>query len=91
MYMRVKSINNIFRLKKNEAIKDRLIRDIRELIHQKKEDYYKPEREVNFWSKSYIEYERNGDRNKAVSDEEYLDKIRPYLKDIINDIAKSDT
>ena len=23
--------------------------------------------------------------------EEYLDKIRPYLKDIINDLKKSDT
>ena len=33
----------------------------------------------------------NGDRNKALSIEEYLDKIRPYIKDIINDLKKSDT
>ena len=38
-----------------------------------------------------VEYERNGDRNKTLSMEEYLNKIRQYLKDIIHDLAKSDT
>ena len=33
----------------------------------------------------------NGDTNKALSIEKYLDKIRPYIKDIINDLKKSDT
>ena len=37
----------------------------------------------NFWSNNYIEYGTNSDRNKTLSVEEYLDKIRPYLKDII--------
>ena len=46
---------------------------------------------TNFWSNKYIEYESNGDRNKTVSAEEYLNKIRPYLKDIINDLKKSCT
>ena len=45
----------------------------------------------NFWSNSYIEYESNVDRNKALSIEEYLNKIRSYLKDIINDLKISDT
>ena len=40
-------------------------------------------RESNFWSKNYIEYESNIDRNKKLSVEEFLNKIRPYLKDII--------
>ena len=44
-----------------------------------------------FWSKNYIEYESNGDRNKALSVEEFLNKIRPYLKDIINNLKKSNT
>ena len=44
----------------------------------------------NFWSNSYIEYKSNGDRNKTLSVEEYLNKIRPYLKDI-NNLRKSDT
>ena len=30
-------------------------------------------------------------RNKTLSIEEYLNKIRPYLKNIINDLNKSDT
>ena len=38
----------------------------------------------NFWSNNYIDYESNGDSNKAVSVEEYLKKIKPYLNDIIN-------
>ena len=31
------------------------------------------------------------DRNKILWTEEYLNKIRPYLKDIISDLKKSDT
>ena len=44
-----------------------------------------------FWSKNYIEYEGNRDGNKKLSVAEYLNKIRPYLKDIINNLKKSDT
>ena len=32
-----------------------------------------------------------GNRNKTLTVEEYLNKIRPYLKDIINNLKKSDT
>ena len=42
-------------------------------------------------SNNYMEYESNGDRNKIPSIKEYLDKIKPYLKDNINDFRKSDT
>ena len=60
--------------------------------HEKEEqNYLKSVRVNNFWSNNYIEYESNGDRNKTLSAEEYLDKIRPYLKDIINKLKKSDT
>ena len=41
-------------------------------------------------SSNFIEYETDGDRNKVLSIEEYFIKIRPYLKDIINDVKKSD-
>ena len=44
----------------------------------------------NICSNNYIEYESNSDRNKKISVEEYLNKIRPYLKDIINNLKKSD-
>ena len=37
-----------------------------------------------------MKYESNSDRNKTVSVEEYFNKIRPYLKNIINDLKNSD-
>ena len=58
---------------------------------KKKKKYYQPVRVTNFWSNNYIEYKNNGDRTKTLSVEEYLNKIRPYLKDIINNLKKSGT
>ena len=87
---RNKKIRNHFRPKKeNEAVADKIIRDIKTLSQQK-EDYYKPIRAGNFGSNNYIEYESNGYRNKILSITEYLDVIKPYLKDI-NNLQKSDT
>ena len=37
-----------------------------------------------------IEYESNGDRNKNLSLEEYLDEIGTYLRDTITDLQESD-
>ena len=63
----MKNIRNLVRLKKEiEAIKDRLIGDIRNLFEHEEEDYYKPVRVGNFWSNSFIEYESNGDKNKTI-------------------------
>ena len=52
---------------------------------------HKPVRVSNFWSNNYIEYESNGYGKKTLSVEEYLKKIRTYLKDIINNLKTSDT
>ena len=38
-----------------------------------------------------VEYESNGDGDKTLSAEEYLNQIIPYLKNIINNLQKSDT
>ena len=85
-------IRNIFRFKKsNKVIKDRILRDITNPFEQEEENYYKPERVSNFWSNNYIEYKSKGDRSKKLSVKEYLNKIRPYLKDIINHLKISDT
>ena len=46
---------------------------------------------LNFQDNNYIEYESNIDRNKTLLVEEYSSKIRPYLKNIINNLKKSDT
>ena len=55
-------------------------------MHEEEENYYKPLRV----SKNYIEYWSNGDRNETLSVEVYLNKIRPYLKDIVNNLKESD-
>ena len=57
----------------------------------KKKKSYKPVRVRFFSSSNYIEYESESDRNKTLSVEEYLNKIRPCLKKIINFLKKSDT
>ena len=48
-------------------------------------------RVTNFWSKNYIDFKSNGDRNKKLLLKEYSDKIKPYLMDIIIDLQQSDT
>ena len=88
------NIGNLFKLEKeNKAIKFIILRNTRNLFdNEEKENYYKPVRVNNFCSSSYIEYESNSDRNKTIPVEEYLNKFRPYLKDIIiNNPEKSDT
>ena len=66
----------------------KILRDIKILFEyeEKEENFCKPVKLSNFWSNNYIEYKSNGDRNKALSFEEYPNKTRPYLKDIINKI-----
>ena len=44
-------------------MKERVIRDIRNLFENEEEDYYKPVQVGNFWSNNYIEYGSNDDRN----------------------------
>ena len=64
---KIKSIRNRFKLKKeNEAIKSRIIRDIRTFLEQEEKDYYKPMRVGNFWNNNYIDYESSGDENKSL-------------------------
>ena len=75
----------------NKAIKDIILRDIKNLYEHEEESYHKPVRVNNFWINNYIEYESNSDRNRTISVEEYLNKIRLYLKDIITNLKKSNT
>ena len=39
----------------------------------------------NAFSSNYSEYESNGDRNKTLSIDEYLNEIKPYLSKMTND------
>ena len=87
----MKDIRNLFRLEKEtKPIKNRIISNIKNLLKHEEEDY-KPVRVNKFWSSNYIEYGSNSDRNKTLSDAEYLNKIRLCLKYIINILKKSAT
>ena len=81
-----KDIKNIFRLEKEtKTIKDRILRDIKNLFEYEEDYYHKRVKVNNFRSNNYIEYKSKGDR-KALSIEAYLNKITPYLSNIINDL-----
>ena len=69
--------------------KDKIIRDIWTPFVQE-EDYYEPKRVSNFWNNNYIRYESNGDKNKNLPLDEYLNKIKPYLSNIIINFQSSD-
>ena len=81
-YIEIKDIKNLFRLSKEvKGIKYIILRNIKNVFeYDKEEEYYKPVRVNNFWS-NYIEHKSDDDKNRIISVEEYLDKIRPYLKD----------
>ena len=49
------------------------------------EDYYKPIIARGAFNGSYIQYESKGNKGKNLSMKEYLNMIRPYLSNIIND------
>ena len=49
------------------------------------EDYYKPIIANTAFNNNYIQYGSKGDKDKILIISEYLDVIRPYLVDMIND------
>ena len=71
-------MSNLFRLKKEiKGIKDILLRSNTNLFEYKKEEenYFKPVRANYFWTNNCIEYKSNGDKNRILSVEEYLNKL----------------
>ena len=78
-----------FKLKKYydyDDIKYKAIRDVRNLFDLSiDKDYYKPIRTNSAFNNNYIEYESKGDKDKILPIIEYLNMIRPYLGNIIND------
>ena len=90
----IKEIRNLlFRIKKNEGIKYIVPRSIKKLSEYKKEkeNYYKPVKVNTFWNNNYIDYKSNGDKNKTLSAEEYLNKIGLSLRDLLNDRKQSES
>ena len=62
------------------------IRDIENLFDaDNNEDYYKPILVKSSFKENYKYYESRGDKDKKLSIEQYLDMIKPYLSDLINE------
>ena len=72
------------RNEKIEEIKNNFY-DPKNNLFKPKEDNYKPVRIGNAFSSNYIESKSSGDKDKTLSIKDYLDDIKPYLSDIIND------
>ena len=49
------------------------------------EDYYKPIITNGTFNNNYIQCESKGNKVKILTPSEYLDMMRPYLSDIVND------
>ena len=68
-----------------DDIEYRGIRNVRDLFDFSiDEDYYKPITAKSALDDSYIQYESKGDKGKNLSIKKYLNMIKPYLSDIIN-------
>ena len=62
------------------------IRDVKDLFDLSfDEDYYKPIITKGAFNNNYIQYESKGDQGKNLSIKIYLNIIKPYSSDIIND------
>ena len=76
--------NKIMReIKKENRDKDKILRELRFLLYLEK-DHYKPIKTDSAFNNNYIQYESIGDEDKNLSIQEYIDTIRPYLSDIID-------
>ena len=85
-------INKFFDLKEIKEIvndpivdKDEKIDEIKKSIYRLK-DNFKPYKITS----NYVEYRRDGDEDKNLSIKEYLDEIRPYFSNIINEHKNKD-
>ena len=69
-----------------DDIKYRRIRNVKDLLDLSiDEDYYKPIIGKSAFNSSYIQYESKGDKGKNLSIKKYLNMMKSYLSDIIND------
>ena len=61
------------------------MKDLEHLFENIYDDiYYKPILVKSSFKEDYKEYESRGDKDKALSIEQFLNKIRPYVKELIN-------
>ena len=54
-------------------------------MYESDENYYEPKKIKSSFNDNNVEYESNGDKGKRLSIKEYLNMIRLYLSNIIDD------
>ena len=70
---------------KIEMYEYKITHDIRNLFNKiSKKDYYQPIEVKSALDGNYIQYKSRGDSDDNLSVEEYINIIRPYLRDVIN-------
>ena len=80
----LKKLNND--LKKLQKYQDNITYGLDYLFNElNEEDYYKPTEVKSAFDDSYVLYESRGDKDAKLSLNEYFDKIKSYLKDMIHD------
>ena len=77
----LKKLNND--LKKLNKYQDNITHGLDYLFNE--EDYYKPTEVKSAFDGNYILYESRGDKDGKLALYEYFDKIKPHLKDMIDD------
>ena len=86
----LKNIERYFKKLKKDLNKIKIYQynitsDISHLFNEiTKEDYYEPIEIKSAFDGSYIQYESRWDSDDNLSLEEYINIIRPYLRDMIN-------
>ena len=79
----LKKLNND--LKKLHKYQDNITYGLDYLFNElNEEDYYEPKEIKSAFNGSYILYESKGDKDAKLTLWEYFDKIRPYLRDMID-------
>ena len=80
----LKKLNND--LKKLQKYQDNITYGADYLFNElSEEDYYEPTEIKSAFDGSYVLYESRGDKDNKLAIYEYFDKIKPYLKDMIDD------
>ena len=79
----LKKLNND--LKKLQKYQDNITYGLDYLFNElNEEDYYKPTEVKSAFDGSYLLYESRGDKDAKLALYEYFNKIKPYLKDMID-------
>ena len=78
-------------LKKLQKYQDNITYGLDYLFNEgNEEDYYEPKEIKSAFDSSYMLYESRGDKDNMLAIYEYFDKIKPYLKDMIDDYKSKD-